>query len=311
MTIAHGLPFSPPGIAIVAPSGYARDDAGIARGIARLEAHGCKVHNYFDSARVFQRFGASDDQRLAMLYAAAANPEVRIVMALRGQYGLTRLLPSIDFAQMVASGKLFVGFSDFTAFQMGLLAKSGAISFAGPMLYSDFAPEQPDQFTLHDFWTCLAGPSHVIEGSAPGNPDVDVQGTVWGGNLAMLVSLLGTPYLPRIDGGILFIEDVNEHPYRVERMLLQLHQAGVLERQRAVILGDFSDYRLGPSDNGYDFDAMLAYLRVTLPLPLLCGLRFGHGRTRVTIPCGAPASLRCHGAAFALTVRDYPTLAAR
>lgn len=311
MTIAPGLPFSPPGIAIVAPSGYGPDDSAIARGVARLQAHGCKVHNYFDSARVVQRFAASDDERLAMLYDAAANPEVRIVMALRGQYGLTRILPRIDFERMAASGKLFVGFSDFTAFQMGLLARTGAVSFAGPMLYSDFAPEQPDEFTLHDFWSCLAGPAHVVEGSAVGNPDVDVTGTVWGGNLAMLVSLLGTPYLAQVEGGILFIEDVNEHPYRVERMLLQLHQAGVLARQRAVILGDISDYRLTPADNGYDFNAMLAYLRASLPLPLLCGLRFGHGRTRVTIPVGAPATLRCRDAAFALTVRDYPTLASR
>ncbi|MFP5390540.1 MAG: muramoyltetrapeptide carboxypeptidase [Gammaproteobacteria bacterium] len=300
--------FAPPGIAIVAPSGYGPDNAGIVRAVARLEAVGCEVHNYFDSARVFQRFGASDDERLAMLEAAAANPRVQVVMALRGQYGLTRLLPRIDFARMAASGKLFVGFSDFTAFQLGLLAERGAISFAGPMLYSDFAPEQLDDFTVQDFWQCLAGPTHTVRGSASANPDLNVEGTLWGGNLAMVMSLVGTPYLPKVEGGILFLEDVNEHPYRVERMLLQLHQAGVLAKQRAVLLGDFSGYRLGPGDNGYDFDAMLAYLRATLPVPVLTGLQFGHGRTRVTLPCGAPARLVSEGGAFALTARDYPTL---
>ena len=308
MTIAR--PSFPFGIAIVAPSGYTRDDAGIARGIALLESFGCKVHNYFDSSRVYQRFGATDDQRIAQLYAAAANPEVQVVMALRGQYGLTRLLPRIDFEQLAASGKIFVGFSDFTALQMALFAKTGALSYAGPMLYSDFAPAQLDPFTLGDFWRCLEGPTHRVLGEAAGNPALQTEGQVWGGNLAMLMSLLGTEYFPRIDDGILFFEDVNEHPYRVERMLLQLMQAGVLGRQRALVLGDFSAYKLSEADNGYDFDAMLAYLRATLPVPLLCGLKFGHGRTRVTIPFGAQGKLRSSGGAFELLLSDYPTLRA-
>jgi muramoyltetrapeptide carboxypeptidase len=292
----------------VAPSGYARDEAGLARGLALLRSFGCRVHNYYDPERVFQRFGASDDQRLAQLYAAAANPDVDVVMALRGQYGLTRLLPRIDFPQLAESGKIFCGFSDFTALQMGLYAASGRQSYAGPMFYSDFAPAAPDAFTLGDFAACLAGPTHTVRGQGAGNPEVQATGTVWGGNLAMLLSLVGTPYFPRIDGGILFIEDVNEHPYRVERMLLQLMQAGVLGRQQALLLGDFSAYKLSPADNGYDFDAMLAYLRATLPIPVLTGLQFGHGSTRVTIPFGAAGQLRASGGAFELRLRDYPTL---
>lgn len=302
--------FLPPcGIAIVAPSGYARDEAGLARGLALLQSLGCRVHNYYDPERVFQRFGASDDERLAQLYAAAANPEVQVVMALRGQYGLTRLLPRIDFAQLAASGKIFSGFSDFTALQMGLYAATGRPSYAGPMFYSDFAPASPDAFTIGDFGRCLAGPVHAVRGEGAGNPALEAEGTVWGGNLAMLMSLLGTPYLPEVDGGILFLEDVNEHPYRVERMLLQLMQAGVLGRQKALLLGDFSAYKLTPADNGYDFDAMVAYLRATLPVPVLTGLPYGHGATRATIPFGAAGSLRSSGRAFELTLRDYPTLA--
>lgn len=266
------------------------------------------MHNYYDPEQVFQRFGATDEARLAQLYAAAAHPEVQVVMALRGQYGLTRLLPHIDFARLADSGKIFCGFSDFTALQMGLFAHAGGQSYAGPMFHSDFVPEVPDPFTLNDFAACLAGPVHTVRGQAPGNPDVDAEGTVWGGNLAMLISLIGTPYFPRIEDGILFLEDVNEHPYRVERMLLQLMQTGVLARQRAVLLGDFSAYKLTPADNGYDFDAMLAYLRQNLPLPVLAGLPFGHGRTRATIPFGASGQLRAHGGAFELTLRDYPTV---
>ena len=296
------------GIAIVAPSGYTLDDAAIAEGIARLEALGHTVHNYFDSTKVFQRFGGSDEERLGQLNRAVDDPDVQVVMALRGQYGITRLLPQIDFAKMAASGKIFVGFSDFTAFQMALLAKTGAISYAGPMFLPDFAAGEPVAFTVDDFFQCLGSRTHRISQAASGNPALNVSGTVWGGNLAMIASLLGTEYLPRVDDGILFVEDVNEHPYRVERMLLQLMQAGVLARQKALVLGDFSAYKITPADNGYDFDAMLAYLRQTLPCPVLTGLRFGHGRTRVTIPVGAKAALWSDAAHFELSISGYPTI---
>ena len=295
------------GIAIVAPSGYLNDDAGIAQAIARLEAQGHTVHNYFDSSKVFQRFGGTDQDRLACLNRAVEDPEVQVVMALRGQYGMTRLLAQIDFDKMAASGKIFVGFSDFTAFQMGLLAKTGAVSYAGPM-FVDFACGEPVQFTVDDFFQCLGSGTHRISQAASGNPSLNVSGTLWGGNLAMLVSLLGTEYFPSIDGGIVFVEDVNEHPYRVERMLLQLMQAGVLARQKALVLGDFSAYTLSPADNGYDFDAMLAYLRQHLPCPVLTGLQFGHGRKRVTIPVGAKASLCSDAAHFELTISGHPTV---
>jgi muramoyltetrapeptide carboxypeptidase len=297
------------GIAIFAPGGRAPEDASLARGIERLEQRGCIVHNYYDPAHSFQRFGGTDEGRLAQLEAAAADPEVQVVMALRGQYGLTRLLPQIDFEAMAASGKIFVGFSDMTAFHMGLMAKTGAISYAGPMFAGDFAADKPVDFTLDNFWQCLAGPTHTITELAAGNPSVNVSGKIWGGNLAMLVSLLGTEYFPVIEDGILYVEDVNEHPYRVERMLLQLMQAGVLAKQKALVLGDFSAYRLSPADQGYDYDVMLAYLRSTLPLPVLTGLQFGHIPKRVTIPFGAQASLVSDSARFQLTMSDYPTLA--
>jgi muramoyltetrapeptide carboxypeptidase len=296
------------GIAIFAPGGRAVDDAALGRGIERLEQRGCIVHNYYDPGLSFQRFGGTDAGRLAQLEAAVADPEVQVVMALRGQYGLTRLLPQIDFEALAASGKIFVGYSDMTALHMGLMARTGAISYAGPMFAGDFTADQPVDFTLDNFWQCLAGPTHVITELAAGNPSVNVAGKVWGGNLSMLVSLLGTEYFPAIEGGILYVEDVNEHPYRVERMLLQLMQAGVLAKQQALVLGDFSAYRLSPADHGYDYDAMLSYLRGTLPLPVLTGLQFGHIPRRVTIPFGAQASLVSDSARFDLTMSDYPTL---
>jgi muramoyltetrapeptide carboxypeptidase len=294
------------GIAIVAPGGCAPDPVAVERGIARLQAHHCVVHNYYDHAQLHQRFGGTDEARLAQLHAAARDPDVQVVMALRGQYGMTRLLDRIDYELLAASGKIFVGFSDLTALQMALMAKTGKASYAGPMLAGDFGAAEPVDFTLENFWQCLAGPTHTITERVAGNPTFEASGTIWGGNLAMLVSLLGTPYFPRIDGGILFIEDINEHPYRIERMLLQLLQAGVLARQQALVLGDISGYRLSPADNGYDFDAMLAYLRATLPIPVLTGLSFGHIPRRVTIPFGAEARLVSGSQGFRLTLSDYP-----
>ncbi|MET3130685.1 muramoyltetrapeptide carboxypeptidase [Oxalobacteraceae bacterium GrIS 1.11] len=297
------------GIAIVAPGGCAIDDAAVARGVLRLQEQGCVVHNYYDPQRTFQRFGGTEAGRLAQLNVAAADSEVQVVMALRGSYGISRILPEIDFEAMAASGKLFVGYSDFTAFHLGLLARTGAVSFAGPMFCDDFIRDQAVEFTLRQFWDCLKGPDHKVQASAPGNPALDVGGTLWGGNLAMLVHLLGTPYFPEIEGGILFLEDVNEHPYRVERMLLQLLHAGVIGRQKAVLLGDFSGYRLGAQEHGYDFEAMLAYVRARLPVPVLTGLEFGHISRRVTLPVGAPARLRSDATGFTLSVGAYPTLA--
>ncbi len=296
------------GIAIVAPAGQALDPCAVDRGIAHLEQHGCLVHNYYDHASLHQRFGGSDAGRLAQLRQAVADPDVQIIMALRGGYGATRLLPHIDFEAIAASGKLVVGFSDITALHMGLFARTGALSYAGPMIAGDFGAAEPVRFTLDNFWQCLAGPTHTITECASGNPYIQEEGTVWGGNLAMIVSLLGTPYFPRIDGGILYLEDIAEHPYRVERMLLQLQHAGVLERQRAVVLGDFSGYKLAPNDNGYDFDTMLAHLRATLPLPVLTGLSFGHIPRRVTIPFGAQGRLASNADGFILQLSDYPTL---
>jgi muramoyltetrapeptide carboxypeptidase len=299
------------GIALIAPGGYAPEPEAVSRGIARLESQGILVHNYYEHDKRFLRFGGTDEARLAQLNAAASDPDVQVVIALRGAYGMTRLLPHIDFERMADSGKIFVGYSDITAFHMGLYARRGAISYAGPMFAGDFGAAEPVDFTLDDFWSCLAGPTHTITGQGADNPQLDVSGTIWGGNLAMIMSLLGTEYFPlvsQLDGGILFLEDIAEHPYRVERMLLQLMQAGVLANQQAIVLGDFSGYRLGAGDNGYDFDAMLAHLRATLPCPVLTGLEFGHIARHVTIPFGAQARLVSLDAGWRITLSDYPTV---
>ncbi len=295
-------------VAIVAPGGYAPDDEAHLRAEASLARQGCSVRHYYDPQEKFQRFGASDAARVDQLHAAAADVEVDIILSLRGGYGMSRLLPLLDLERLAQSGKLFVGHSDFTALQLALLTQGGACSFAGPMACDDFSRDDLSDITTGDFWRCLAGPTHTVKVVGGENPALDVSGTLWGGNLAMLSHLCGTPYLPEIDGGIFFVEDVNEHPFRVERMLLQLLYSGVLGRQKALLLGDFSNYRLSPYDNGYDFAAMLAYLRSQLSIPVLTGLPFGHIRDKVTLAVGSDARLMSAGQGFRLTMANYPTL---
>ena len=294
-------------IAIVAPSGYAADPEALNRAATRLRAQGHQVHDFCSAFEKYQRFAANDADRVRQLHDAARHPEVEIVIALRGGYGLSRLLPAIDFGLLADSGKYFVGHSDFTALHLGLLAKTDAISFAGPMICDDFSRPDISEFTESHFWQCLNG-SMSVEIAALDNPAVDVVGKLWGGNLSMITHLIGTPWMPAVEGGILFIEDVNEHPYRVERMLLQLLHAGVLTRQKAVILGDFSGYRLTEYDNGYDFDAMLAGLRDLLPVPLLQGLPFGHTRDKLTLPVGAVCRVRSDSTGLQLRLSGYPSL---
>jgi muramoyltetrapeptide carboxypeptidase len=172
------------------------------------------------------------------------------------------------------------------------------------MLCSDFGSAELSEFTMSHFWQCLRQPEQVLRVSAADNPVVKVSGTLWGGNLAMLNHLVGTAYLPQIEDGILFLEDIGEHPYRIERMLLQLQYAGILGRQQAIVLGDFSGYRLGEHDNGYDFNTMLVYLRAHIAVPILTGLPFGHIRDKVTLQVGAQAQLLSDANGFRLTIQN-------
>jgi muramoyltetrapeptide carboxypeptidase len=162
------------------------------------------------------------------------------------------------------------------------------------MAAADFGAETPSAFTLEHCWGLLADERYEVDCTLEG-PDYAGEGTLWGGNLALVAHLVGTPHFPRVDGGILFLEDIGEHPYRVERMLYQLHFAGVLARQRAMLLGTFNGYDLTPSDNGYDAAAMVAQARSRFGCPVYTGLPFGHIPEKLTLPVGG----RC-----ALTVRD-------
>ena len=153
-----------------------------------------------------------------------------------------------------------------------------------------------DDVTTACFAEAMSGELEAVGfRTEPGFDGLAVRGRLWGGNLTVLTSLMGTPHGPRIRGGVLFLEDVGEHPYRVERMLLQLHQAGVLQAQKVVILGAFTAWRKSPLDRGYTLKSAIAHLRSICTVPVLTGLPFGHVSTKVSLPVGARVQLVVQG----------------
>jgi muramoyltetrapeptide carboxypeptidase len=153
-----------------------------------------------------------------------------------------------------------------------------------------------DEVTRDCFLEAMSGELEAVGfRTEAGFDGLEVRGTLWGGNLCMVNSMLGTKYFPRVKGGVLFLEDVNEHPYRIERNLLQLHQAGVLDAQKAIVLGEFSAWRKAPHDRGFSLKTVVAHLRAVTKTPILTGLPFGHVPTKVTMPVGARVTLLVDG----------------
>ena len=305
-------------IYIFSPSSAVRDKAAFRRGVKRLAALGHEVEVDEAALAVHMRFAGDDVKRIAAIHRAAASG-ANVALISRGGYGLTRILPGIVYkkvAKAIEGGTQFVGLSDFTAFQLALLAKTGAISWAGPALGEDFGVEgEPDDIMEACFDDLVqdqgegAGWRLPLD-RVPNTPEIVAKkdqetlgsgqfvmknAVLWGGNLSVLVALLGTPYWPEVKGGVLFIEDVNEHPFRIERMLTQLLQAGALGRQKAIVFGQFTGIRLAPHDKGFKLATVVAWLRSQLKVPVLTGLPFGHVPTKVLLPVGAKVDLLVEG----------------
>ena len=297
-------------IYIYSPSGAVRDKASFKRGLARLKALGHEVELDPSALASHQRFAGDDATRLAAIARAAASG-ADIALISRGGYGLTRILPDINYkagAKAIEKGTQFVGLSDFTALQAALLAKTGATTWAGPALGEDFGVEgEPDDIMEACFDDLLSGqgegcgwqlPKISVTGLDQTSGDADfkiAKALLWGGNLAVLSSLVGTPYLPQVKGGILFLEDVGEHPYRIERMLTQLLHAGVLAQQKAIVLGQFTNFKLVPHDKGFKLASVVQWLQSKVKARVLTGLPLGHVATKVLLPVGAPVSLVAEG----------------
>jgi muramoyltetrapeptide carboxypeptidase len=307
-------------VQLIAPSGASLDARSPQAGISWLMEQGVSVTNAECTQRAYQRFSGADSERLAELNALAELPANTTVMAMRGGYGMHRLLGQIEWQAIhkaVSAGLQICGHSDFTAFQLGLLAKTGGISLAGPMLNYDFGRIEDNQVVAPDpfMWTHFKRAiqerslNAQVNASQPlsalGSKTKTTTGMLWGGNLTVLTSLMGTPYFPsqqQYQHGILFIEDVNEHPYRIERMLMQLLGAGILAKQSAIMMGGFSAYRLYDNDRGYSLQAAFDAIRSRLPdsIPILTDLPFGHQPNKLTLPVGAIVEIEASEAGYSM-----------
>jgi muramoyltetrapeptide carboxypeptidase len=293
-------------IYIYSPSSAVRDKAAFRRGVKRLQMLGHEVEVDADALTSHMRFAGDDATRVAAVARAAASG-ADVALTSRGGYGLTRILKDLPYksiAKSIEKGTQFAGLSDFTALQSALLAKTGAATWAGPAVVEDFGCESaPDDIMNACFedmacgrgegtgWTVpLTDARYLATRSKTGGLRIR-ESTLWGGNLSVLCSLVGTPWLPDIRGGILFLEDVNEHPYRIERQLTQLLHAGILGRQKAIVLGAFNRYTTSPHDRGYKLQTVVDWVRGQVKSPVITGLPFGHVPTKVLLPVGQKVEL--------------------
>lgn len=292
---------------VFSPSSAVRDKAAFRRGLKRLRQMGHEVEVDPAALTAQQRFAGDDATRLAAI-SRAADSGADIAIISRGGYGLTRLLPDLPYkalAKAVSRGTQFVGFSDFSAFQAALYARQTVATWSGPDVVADWGRDVVDDIMQDTFQDLALGQN---EGAGWRLPVRDTRAsthradgfwaknaTLWGGNLSVLTSLIGTPYFPDVRGGILYLEDLAEHPYRIERMLTQWLHAGILARQKTIVLGAFTHYTLTSHDAGFQFNTVIDRLRQQLKVPVLTDLPFGHVATKVCLPFGTQAQLMVHG----------------
>lgn len=288
-------------VAVVLPAGGIRDQGAFAHGMARLRAWGLRPTVLPDGAEHHRLdwpegspLAATDDARLAALQRALAEPRFRAVFCGRGGYGTTRLLDALDWRPLAADPKPIVGYSDVTALLCGAAVGAHLVGFHGPMVATVAAmdPGQDGWRLQHRLLTEAGGSVEL-----PPRRDAlalvagDATGPLVGGNLAVLQSLIGTPWSPPIDGALLFLEDIGEAPYRVDRMLTQLRQCGWFTRAAGILLGDFHVDGTELASAHAPMQQVLAERLADLDIPVACGLPFGHRPGAWTLPFGGRARL--------------------
>jgi muramoyltetrapeptide carboxypeptidase len=298
-------------IGIVAPASAPPDPKAIDHSIAALEKLGFKPKL---GANVRKRWGflaGSDRERAADLMKMFVDRNVNAILCVRGGYGTARLLPLLDYEKIRANAKVFIGYSDITSLHCAFLVKANLISFHGPMLNSDFIKDDFPEFTLRSFLRTLIQPEPAasikqgsrVEGRKKKSSGGDIRilhpgkatGKLIGGNLSILCATLATPYQPSFKNKILFLEDLDEVPFRFDRMLTHLLNAGLLQQVAGVAIGinkncidpkakRCNEYRQTMEDV---FKERLAPLKV----PVVLGLPFGHVPMNATLPVGVKATL--------------------
>ncbi|WP_201589000.1 LD-carboxypeptidase [Psychrobacter pulmonis] len=295
--------------------------------LERLACAGFKVDNPATTKRQYLRFAGTDSQRASDLQniATGAIKAPKLLLGVRGGYGAVRILPMVDWSTlgriMKEHGTILAGFSDVTAIQCALLAKGGMSSLAAPMLYSEFGKNRPDEVSCRQFVAALTNPNLTINIddaslTSPNLPSIltnsepkTLTGTIWGGNLSVVSALAGSDYLPRIGGGMVFLEDVGEQAYRIERMLYDLYLAGVFKNQQAIVFGALSGSGEDSYDKRYDVATVIRQLHQLTGLPIYSGMRFGHIAQKYSFPLGARCQISANTVGgYQLVFSDYPTI---
>jgi muramoyltetrapeptide carboxypeptidase len=300
-TLPHALPAGGT-IGIFSPAGPP-DPARVERGVKRIESLGYRCVLAENALGAHEYFSAPDTVRVESLHKMLADPGIDMMMMTRGGYGLSRILHHINWDAVARANKILCGFSDFTALSLAALSQANLVTFAGPGVATDFGDEtftgangdkngDDHAFMESYFWPLTRHEALTIE-MADAHPyaATTLSGVLWGSNLSLLTHLVGTRFMPEIAGGILFVEEIAEQPYAIERLFLQLYHAGILQSQTAIVLGDFSDCEPEGNRFPYQMSHVVRTLRELLPCPVLVGLPFGHVARKLTLPFGAEATL--------------------
>lgn len=311
---------------LVAPSGFGSDEQRNLLAIHRLTQAGFYIDNPEVISRRYLRFAGSDSDRLGDITALLDKPVSqlpKILLGVRGGYGAMRLLNQLSDSQwrvltqkLKNRGTLLIGFSDFTALQLAMFAKGHLPYVAGAMLSSDFGKPVVNTDTIQSFIHLCTQDKLTIQVPEPqlylsqsGVVDKPLKGTLWGGNLSVLSAMVGTPYLPTVDNGILFLEDTGEQPYRIERLLQTLVLSGILAKQQAIVLGKFNFSGISDAYNGdYTFDTVIRAIQQTTGLPIFTDFPFGHVARRINFPLGVPVTLERMASGYQATFSQFYNL---
>ncbi len=260
--------------------------------LENISALGFQV-KYSDNLRVRRGFlSGTDQQRVKDLHDMYLDSDVHGIMCVRGGYGSGRLLPQLDYELIRSNAKPLIGYSDITALHQAIYHKSGVVGYHGPVgasEYNDFTLDYFQDVVMKGKTTKIRSEEAkvIFEGTS--------EGLLAGGNLSLLASLVGTPYAMDYAGHILFIEEVGESPYRIDRMLTQLKQSGALNGVAGIALGYFTNCDQEPGDPGYEISIGLEEVFreqfADLNVPVVMGLPFGHESHNVTLPIGINAEL--------------------
>jgi muramoyltetrapeptide carboxypeptidase len=291
-------------VGIVAPASHIKK-ADLEAGCAALERAGYRPF-YFDSILDRDLYFAGSVQRRAREFQEMfAREDVRAIVCARGGYGANYLLPTLDIAQIAAHPKIFVGYSDLTALMTYFLNAGNLITFHGPMAAKDWNRE--DGVNLSSWQAALSGtaPWDVpIGAEVSGLVDGEAEGILSGGCLSIVVASLGTPYQIKTAGTILFLEDVGEKPYQIDRMLMQLKLGGHLNNVRGIVFGEMLGSAQEPSQ-GHTLQEVILRIVGDLGVPVAFGVRSGHVSSgNITLPLGVQARLTVSGGKVALKILE-------